>query len=219
LPTTHQTSERNPNLGHLRPPPPLATKSRRNPLPLPATSKLRETKHIKLYCSSPAGCRNHANQRLPTAVEAFGLTYGISADGSASNSLTFKLVSAPAHPKKITPDEDPTGEQLCDAKACYLSHVMEASWDKTHMEAHVVFFIRPRQSLIQQHPRRKASPSLVPGPRVRGVARKATHNRKLQLSHPKWNSSGRLQSKQLTGPHQTMSLRSVTILFTPHAIS
>jgi hypothetical protein len=106
-----------------------------------AINKLREMKYIELYCFSPAGCRDHANQRLSTADEAFGFTYGISADGSASNSLTLKPVSALAHPRKITPDEDLTWEQVRDAKACYLSHVMEAGWDRTHVDALVSFFI------------------------------------------------------------------------------
>ena len=106
-----------------------------------AINKLREMKYIELYCFSPAGCCNHANQRLSTADEAFGFTYGISADGSANNSLTLKPVSALAHPRRITPDEDLTWEQVRDAKACYLSHVMEAGWDRTHVDALVSFFI------------------------------------------------------------------------------
>jgi hypothetical protein len=89
-------------------------------------------KYIKLYCFSPAGCRDHANQRLSTAEEAFSFTYGIPPDGSTGNALTLKPASALAHPGKITPDENLTWEQVCDAKACYLSHVIDAGWSTAH---------------------------------------------------------------------------------------
>jgi hypothetical protein len=106
-----------------------------------AINKLRDMKYIELYCFSPAGCRDHANQRLSTADEAFSFTYGISPDGSANSSLTLKPVSALAHPGKIIPDESLTWEQVRDAKACYLSHIIEAGWDKSHINALVSFFI------------------------------------------------------------------------------
>lgn len=112
-----------------------------------AINKLRDMKYIELYCFTPAGCRDHANQRLSTADEAFGFTYGITPDGSASNSLTLKPVSALAHPGKIIPDENLTWEQVRDAKACFLRHVMEAGWDHKHVDALALFFIN-----LDNHP-------------------------------------------------------------------
>jgi hypothetical protein len=112
-----------------------------------AINKLRDMKYIELYCFTPAGCRDHAGQRLSTADEAFGFTYGISPDGSANSSLTLKPVSALAHPGKIIPDENLTWEQVRDAKPVFLSHVMEAEWDRTHVNALVSFFIN-----LDSHP-------------------------------------------------------------------
>lgn len=112
-----------------------------------AINKLRDMKYIELYCFSPAGCRDHTNQRLSTAEEAYGFTYGISQDGSTGSALTLKLVSALAHPGKIVPDENLTWEQIRDAKACYLSHVIEAGWDRSHVDALVSFFIN-----LDSHP-------------------------------------------------------------------
>ena len=112
-----------------------------------AINKLKDMKYIELYCFSPAGCCDHTGQRLSTADEAFGFTYGLSPDGSSSNALTLKPVSALAHPGKIVPDENLTWEQIWDAKDCYLSHVIEAGWDKTHVDALVSFFIN-----LDSHP-------------------------------------------------------------------
>jgi hypothetical protein len=108
-----------------------------------AINKIRDMKYIELYCFTPAGCRDHAGQKLSesTADEAFGFTYGISSDGSASNSLTLKPVSALAHPGKIIPDENLTWEQVRDAKTVYLRHIMEAGWNQAHVNALVTFFI------------------------------------------------------------------------------
>jgi hypothetical protein len=105
-----------------------------------AINKLKDMKYIELYCFTPAGCRDHANQRLSTADEAFSFTYGITPDGSANNSLSLKPVSALAHPGKIIPDENLTWEQVRDAKACFLSHVIEAGWDRAHVNALALFF-------------------------------------------------------------------------------
>ena len=44
-------------------------------------------------------------------------------------------------------DENLTWEQVCGAKACYLSHVIEAGWDKSHINALVSFFIN-----LDSHP-------------------------------------------------------------------
>jgi hypothetical protein len=112
-----------------------------------AINKLKEMKYIELYCFSPAGCRDHTNQRLSTAEEAFGFTYGVSPDGSAGNALTLKPVSALAHPGKIVSDENLSWEQIRDAKSCYLSHVIEAGWNKAHVDALVSFFIN-----LDSHP-------------------------------------------------------------------
>jgi hypothetical protein len=112
-----------------------------------AINKLKDMKYIELYCFSPAGCRDHANQRLSTAEEAFGFTYGISPDGSTGSALTLKPVSALAHPGKIIPDENLTWEQVRDAKACFLSHVIETGWNKAHVNALVSFFIN-----LDSHP-------------------------------------------------------------------
>jgi len=71
-----------------------------------AINRLRDMKYIELYCFSPAGCRDHANQRLFSANEAFVFTYSNSADGPATSSLTLKPVSALAHPGKIVLDEN-----------------------------------------------------------------------------------------------------------------
>ena len=158
-------------------------------------------KHIELYSFSPAGCRDHANQKPSSADEAFRLTHRISADGSASNSLTFKPVSALAHPRKITPDEDLTGEQVRDTKARYLSHAMEAGWDKTHMEARVVFFIDLNNHSYNDTPEGKQA--LV---WYQDHARKERHRKlgttKSSNSHPKRNPSGRRQRKQSIGPYK-----------------
>ena len=81
------------------------------------------------------------------AEEAFGFTYGISSDGSTGSSLSLKPVSALVHPGKITLDENLTWEQVHDAKACYLSHVIKAGWNKTHVDALVSFFIN-----LDSHP-------------------------------------------------------------------
>jgi hypothetical protein len=89
-------------------------------------------KYIELYCFSPAGCHNHANQWLSTAEEAFSFTSGISPDGSTGNALTLKPASALAHLGKITPDENLTWEQVHNAKACYLSHIIEARQNTAH---------------------------------------------------------------------------------------
>jgi len=112
-----------------------------------AINKLKDMKYIELYCFSPAGCRDHANQRQSTAEEAFGFTYGISTDGAATNTLTLKPASALAHPGKIIPDDDLTWEQVRDAKSCYLSHVIEAGWNRAHVDALVAFFIN-----LDNHP-------------------------------------------------------------------
>jgi hypothetical protein len=112
-----------------------------------AINKLKDMKYVELYCFSPAGCRDHANYRLSTAEEAFSFTYGISPDGSSSNALTLKPASALAHPGKITPDEHLTWEQVRDAKACFLNHVIEAGWNRTHVNALVSFFIN-----LDSHP-------------------------------------------------------------------
>ncbi len=112
-----------------------------------AINKIKDMKYIELYCFSPAGCRDLANQRLSTVEEAFGFTYGISPDGASGNALTLKPVSALAHPGKIIPDENLTWEQVRDAKACYLSHVIEAKWNKAHVNALVSFFIN-----LDSHP-------------------------------------------------------------------
>jgi len=108
-----------------------------------AINKIRDMKYIELYCFTPAGCRDHVGQKLSesTADEAFGFTYGISADGSASNSLTLKPVSALAHLGKIIPDENLTWEQVRDAKTVYLRHIMEAGWNQAHVNALITFFI------------------------------------------------------------------------------
>jgi hypothetical protein len=112
-----------------------------------AINKLKDMKYIELYCFSPAGCRDHANQRMSTAEEAFGFSYGIAPDGSTGSALTLKPVSALAHPGKIVPDENLTWEQVRDAKACYLSHIIEAGWNKAHIDALVGFFIN-----LDSHP-------------------------------------------------------------------
>jgi hypothetical protein len=112
-----------------------------------AINKLKEVKYIELYCFTPAGCRDHANQRLSTAEEAFGFSYGISPESSAGSTLTLKPVSALTHPGKIIPDENLSWEQVRDAKACYLSHVIKASWPPTHIEALMTFFVN-----LDSHP-------------------------------------------------------------------
>ena len=56
-------------------------------------------------------------------------------------SISLKPDSALAHQGKIIPDEDLTWEQVRDAKACYLCHIIEAGWDRPHVEALVSFFI------------------------------------------------------------------------------
>jgi hypothetical protein len=112
-----------------------------------AINKLRDMKYIELYCFSPAGCRDHANQRLSTADEAFAFTYGISPDGSSGTALTLKPTSALAHPGKIIPDENLTWEQVRDAKACYLNHIHEAKWNAAHVNALVSFFVN-----LDNHP-------------------------------------------------------------------
>lgn len=111
-----------------------------------AINKLRDMKYIELYCFSPAGCRDQAGHKQSTAEEAFGIAY-FSPDGSANTSLALKPISALAHPGKIIPDDKLTWEQVRDAKACFLSHVMEAGWDKTHIDALVSFFIN-----LDSHP-------------------------------------------------------------------
>jgi hypothetical protein len=112
-----------------------------------AINKLRDMKYIELYCFTPAGCRDHASQRLSTAEEAYGFTYGISPENSAVNTLTLKPVSALAHPGKIIPDENLTWEQVRDTKACYLTHVIEAKWTRAHIDALMTFFIN-----LDSHP-------------------------------------------------------------------
>lgn len=103
--------------------------------------------YIELYCFSPDGCREHAKQTPSTAEETFGFTYVISQDGSAGNAFTLTPVSALAHPGGIIPDEYLTWEQVRDAKACYLSHVIKAKWNKAHVDALVSFFIN-----LESHP-------------------------------------------------------------------
>jgi hypothetical protein len=63
---------------------------------------------------------------MSTAEEAFGFSYGIAPGRSTSNTLTLKPLSALAHSRKIVLDENLTWEQVCDAKACYLSHIIGA---------------------------------------------------------------------------------------------
>ncbi len=106
-----------------------------------AINKLRDMKYVELYCFTPAGCRDHANLRTSTADEAFGFSYGFSTDGTASSALTLKPISALAHPGKIIPDENLSWEQVRDARACYLSHVVKAEWDQDHVNTLVLFFI------------------------------------------------------------------------------
>ena len=104
-------------------------------------NKLKEKKYIKLYCFSPAGCCDHANQRLSTTDKALGFTYGISASNPTNTSLTLKPLSALSHPGKVIPDSKLTWEQVQNAKACYLNHVSLARWNLTHMQAFVTFII------------------------------------------------------------------------------
>ena len=112
-----------------------------------AINKLRDMKYVELYCFTPAGCRDHAKQRITSADEVFGFSYGISPDGSVNNFLTLKPVSALSHPRKTIPDENLTWEQVRDAKACFLSHIMEAGWDQEHVDALALFFIN-----LDNHP-------------------------------------------------------------------
>ena len=112
-----------------------------------AINKLKERKYIELYCFSPAGCRDHANQRLSTADEALGFTYGISSSDPNNASLFLKPLSALSHPGKVIPDSELTWEQVRDAKACYLNHVSLAGWDMTHVQALVAFFVN-----LDSHP-------------------------------------------------------------------
>ena len=112
-----------------------------------AINKLKEMKYIELYCFTPTGCRDHANQRLSMAEEAFSFSYGISPESAAGNTLTLKPISALSHPGKIIPDEHLTWEQVCDAKTCYLSHVIKANWTPAHVEALMTFFVN-----LNSHP-------------------------------------------------------------------
>jgi hypothetical protein len=112
-----------------------------------AINKLKEKKYIELYCFTPAGCRDHANLRLSTAEEAYSFSYGSSPENPAGSTLTLKPVSALSHPRKIIPDENLTWEQVRDAKACYLSHVIKAKWSPAHIEALMTFFVN-----LDSHP-------------------------------------------------------------------
>jgi hypothetical protein len=55
--------------------------------------------------------------------------------------LILKPVSALSHPGKIIPDADLTWEQICDAKACFLSHIIKAKWNQSHIDALMLFFL------------------------------------------------------------------------------
>jgi len=106
-----------------------------------AINKLNDMKYVELYCFTPAGCHDHANQRTTTADEAFGFSYGITPDGATGNALTLKPVAALAHPGKIILDEHLTWEQIRDARACYINHIVEAGWDQQHVNALALFFV------------------------------------------------------------------------------
>ena len=123
-------------------------RSKRSLKPLAFTiNKLKEKKYIELYCFSPAGCHDHTNQRLSTADEALGFTYGILSSNPTNASLFLKPLSALSHPGKVIPDSELTWKQVRDAKACYLNHVSLARWDMTHMQALVAFFVN-----LNSHP-------------------------------------------------------------------
>jgi hypothetical protein len=105
-----------------------------------AINRLRNMEYVELYCFTPAGCRDHANQRTTMTDEAFGFSYSITPDGSTGNMLTLKPLAL-VHPGKIVPDENLTWEQVHDAKARYLNHVVEAGWDWEHVNALALFFV------------------------------------------------------------------------------
>ncbi len=98
-------------------------------------------KYVELYCFTPAGCHDHASQRATTADEAFGFSYGLSTDGMASTALTLKPVAALSHPRRIIPDQNLSWEQVRDAKACFLSHIIEAGWSQEHVNVIMLFLI------------------------------------------------------------------------------
>ena len=106
-----------------------------------AINKLRDKKYIELYCFTPASCCDHINQKLSTADEAFSFSYGISPYNSTGGTLTLKPVLALSHPGKIIPDTDLTWEQIRDTKACFLSHIIEAKWNQSHIDALMLFFL------------------------------------------------------------------------------
>lgn len=117
-------------------------------------NKLQDIKYIELYCFSSAGCCDQADYNQSIAKEKFGIAC-FSLNSLMNTFLTLKPILALAYLRKIISDGKLFQKQVYNAKACFLSHFMEAGWNKTHIEAFGLFFINFDSHLFNDIPKSK----------------------------------------------------------------